>query len=134
MFKKHAKGVLGKHEMNPLRRFYVESADSCKKSCCFCLSSRRRRCPELFRIPTVLQDRSRLVTNLRVSLLPTSALYQLLTFFFNSQACVIRGQSYSCAKAQRTFYYQWCMGLELLVCRPFLYKLLFCLQKVKNGT
>ena len=53
---------------------------------------------------TVLQDRSRLVTNLRVSLLPTSALYQLLTFFFfNSQARVIRGQSYSCAKAQRTF-------------------------------
>lgn len=35
-------------------------------------------------------------------------------FFFNSQACVIQGQSTSCAKARRTFYNQWCMGLELL--------------------
>ena len=33
--------------------------------------------------------------------------------FSNSQACVIQGQSTSCAKAQRTFYNQWCMGLEL---------------------
>ena len=34
--------------------------------------------------------------------------------FSNSQACVIQGQSTSCAKARRTFYNQWCMGLELL--------------------
>lgn len=34
--------------------------------------------------------------------------------FSNSQACVIQGQSTSYAKAQPTFYNQWCMGLELL--------------------